>query len=309
MISIRNIAISCLLLLTAFCFSANAADTVASREIISFNGACVDCLYSWTAEMDGMIFAEGSSRDFSFQAPNVSAEEVMKTITVRMLVRSKKGGCINQKISSITVSAQPPTGVSGISLDKGCIFSSPVLPGDNVTYTYNVTNIGDSPLREVNVKDSHDWGPGCIPVYVGGDNGNMLLDPAETWRYEAAFTVPDPDLYIKLTTMGAEPTPTATVRKMEKLRIRLTIMMNKLKELRARFNLSAANLSLKTERNITYYNYTSRSGEMLVLQRKGNETQLTEYSEPVSGGLLTTKLGRKIKSSSTPIYHAKLGNF
>lgn len=55
-----------------------------------------------------------------------------------------------------------------------------VVPGTNVTYSYAVTNIGDTPLSNVTPTDDK-----CNPLaYQGGDiNANGKLDPAETWTY------------------------------------------------------------------------------------------------------------------------------
>ena len=77
---------------------------------------------------------------------------------------------------------------SSIRINKNCEYKSPVRVGDIVTYIYNVTNTGELPLKDVKVTDVPDWGPGCTPEYVSGDNGNNILDPSETWRYECVIT-------------------------------------------------------------------------------------------------------------------------
>ncbi len=57
-----------------------------------------------------------------------------------------------------------------------------VLLGDTVTWSYVVTNPGNTPLANIVVTDDQ----GVTPVYLSGDtNGDDLLDPTEVWMYEA----------------------------------------------------------------------------------------------------------------------------
>jgi len=57
-----------------------------------------------------------------------------------------------------------------------------ILLGETVTWKYIVTNPGNTPLAKVVVTDDQ----GVTPVFVSGDtNGDDLLDPTETWMYEA----------------------------------------------------------------------------------------------------------------------------
>jgi len=55
----------------------------------------------------------------------------------------------------------------------------------SVTYTYNETNDGDSPISGVSLSDDL-----CSPVtFVSGDtNSNSILDPGETWVYTCSQT-------------------------------------------------------------------------------------------------------------------------
>ena len=55
--------------------------------------------------------------------------------------------------------------------------------GDTLTYTFDVSNAGNSPLHDVVVTDDR-----CAPVTrVSGD---AQLDPGEHWTYECSYTAP-----------------------------------------------------------------------------------------------------------------------
>jgi LPXTG-motif cell wall-anchored protein len=75
--------------------------------------------------------------------------------------------------------------------------TGPQIPvGDQVTWTYTVTNPGDFPLGDVVVTDDQ----GVTPVFQGGDtNGDDLLDVDETWLYEATGTA-EPGQYANVAT-------------------------------------------------------------------------------------------------------------
>jgi len=60
-----------------------------------------------------------------------------------------------------------------------------VAVGSPVTWTYTVTNLGNTPLANVAVIDDQ----GVVPTGPLGDaNGNGKLDPTETWTYTAGGT-------------------------------------------------------------------------------------------------------------------------
>ena len=66
--------------------------------------------------------------------------------------------------------------------------------GDQVTYTYTVTNEGNCNLTNVTVTDDQ----GLTPILISGDtNSNGWLDLNETWVYEATAT-----LYTDVTNIG-----------------------------------------------------------------------------------------------------------
>jgi len=58
-----------------------------------------------------------------------------------------------------------------------------IQAGDPVTWTYYVKNTGNVDLTDIVVTDDQ---PGVTPVYVSGDdNLDGILNPGETWVYEA----------------------------------------------------------------------------------------------------------------------------
>jgi uncharacterized repeat protein (TIGR01451 family) len=64
-----------------------------------------------------------------------------------------------------------------------------VYEGDKVTYTYNVTNPGNTPLSNVSVSDNI-----TSPVtHRSGDDGNNKLDVGETWTFSADYTASGDD--------------------------------------------------------------------------------------------------------------------
>jgi len=59
-----------------------------------------------------------------------------------------------------------------------------ITVGDDVTWTYIITNPGNVPLTNITVTDNI---AGVIPEYVSGDDNNDdILQPGESWIYEAS---------------------------------------------------------------------------------------------------------------------------
>ena len=58
-----------------------------------------------------------------------------------------------------------------------------IAAGGSVTWTYNVTNTGGLNLTGILVTDDH---LGVTPSYVSGDDGDGILNPGESWLYQAA---------------------------------------------------------------------------------------------------------------------------
>jgi hypothetical protein len=81
--------------------------------------------------------------------------------------------------------------------------TGPVIPiGDPVTWTYVVTNPGNIALHDVHVVDDK----GVVPVFQNGDaNNDGILDPGETWNYQATGTATAGQYENKATVTGTVP--------------------------------------------------------------------------------------------------------
>lgn len=70
-----------------------------------------------------------------------------------------------------------------------------VEPGTKVTYTYEVTNTGNTPLNTVTVNDqlAGSDNVACQPVAFQSSDGNddAILDAGETWTYTCSATLQD----------------------------------------------------------------------------------------------------------------------
>jgi hypothetical protein len=130
------------------------------------------------------------------------------------------------------VAAQLQPAIQLIKFVNGEDANSPpgptVSPGSTVTFTYQVTNVGNITLSNVVVTDDNGT-PGVPadnfnPMFTAGDlNSNGLLDLGETWTYSAA-SIAIVGQYTNTATasaseasdtdlgnyFGVEPTPTST---------------------------------------------------------------------------------------------------
>ncbi|OGO07747.1 MAG: hypothetical protein A2Y92_03025 [Chloroflexi bacterium RBG_13_57_8] len=83
-------------------------------------------------------------------------------------------------VDSVTVLVLRP----GIALDKAAAPATAYV-GDNVTYTYTVTNTGNTPLNNVTLNDDL---LGAINNFTGDTNADGTLDTIETWIFTANYT-------------------------------------------------------------------------------------------------------------------------
>jgi hypothetical protein len=67
--------------------------------------------------------------------------------------------------------------------------------GDTITYTYNMTNIGNTPLSNISVTDDKVGNITYEDGYLSGDtDGNEILDGNETWVFTATYNVTSDDV-------------------------------------------------------------------------------------------------------------------
>lgn len=204
-------------------------------------------------------------------------------------------------------------GPARISLNKSCIYSSPAKIGDAVIYTYNVTNSGGQPLVKINLSDVPDWGPGCVPTLVGGDDGNHILDPGESWIYQCYYIIPDPSDYSRLFIMAANSAAkmAATMSHLLEMRSRLEIKMQLMLSMLQQFNEKSAVLSIANttadQVNFTFYNYTNPVTEEILSKKFDSQGNLRsiEYLDPASGQTLLAEYSPAGRIVSHSFYDAR----
>ncbi|NPV62481.1 MAG: DUF11 domain-containing protein [Methanotrichaceae archaeon] len=186
-----------------------------------------------------------------------------------------------------------------ISLDKSCIYTPPVKIGDIVTYTYNVTNSGKQPLKNINLNDTQNWGTSCVPILTGEDDGNGLLDPGESWVYLCRYTIPEHEDEPRLSVMAANRATkmAATLNRLQEMRVRLEMKLQPMITLMKRFDQSRA---LKSTINVTIdnatftcYNYTNPVTEESLnetINAQGN-LAFIEYKDPTTDEVLLVEYG------------------
>ncbi len=120
-------------------------------------------------------------------------------------------------VNTATVTGTDPAGVSvggsdtatvevlTPAIDVAVAASAPkVHEGDDVTFTYTVTNTGNDRLASVDLTD-----PACAPI--GGfaevtGNGDGYLDPGEVWTYRCVRSTSGPADLLSTPTVIADPT-------------------------------------------------------------------------------------------------------
>ncbi len=83
-------------------------------------------------------------------------------------------------------------GIDLVKSEDHSTFSTPVIAGDNVSYTFTVENTGNVTLNTINLTDAK-----CNngPNYLSGDTANTgKLDVTETWTYTCAHTLTQTDV-------------------------------------------------------------------------------------------------------------------
>ncbi|PLY07396.1 MAG: hypothetical protein C0624_03645 [Desulfuromonas sp.] len=97
-----------------------------------------------------------------------------------------------------------------LTIDKQ-VDQTTVLAGTVVNYTFVVSNSGDDPLESITVTDTIEGEAGCSPVsYDSGDDGNNVLDLAESWTFTCSAQI-DEDTHNIATASGYDSLSNETV--------------------------------------------------------------------------------------------------
>ena len=106
-------------------------------------------------------------------------------------------GTIIENLASVTSTQDPAPTTGGVD---STVSTTPVViveksgpdrasAGDTVVFTFEVTNLGNTLLQNVQVDDDYA-GPG---IYVSGDDGDGWLGLTESWIYTASYTIQPED--------------------------------------------------------------------------------------------------------------------
>lgn len=99
-------------------------------------------------------------------------------------------------------SSTSTTDIVKIGIDKTCDRQT-AFPGDNLTYTYAVSNAGDVPLSSITVTDNK---AGQVTYVSGDDDADGSLDEGETWVFGAVYPVKDDEIGLLTNTAVASGT-------------------------------------------------------------------------------------------------------
>ncbi|HEY3208338.1 MAG TPA: S8 family serine peptidase, partial [Actinomycetota bacterium] len=161
--------------------SVTLTDTLPANSGLSWSidagGSDSGCsIGSGTLTCDFGTLAPNASKHVHITSPTTSA--TCGTVSNTAAASASNAGTAQ---SSASVIVNCPAIQVVKSVDKPVINA-----GETVTYTYTVTNAGDTPLSGVSASDDK-----CSPVtFIGGDaNSNGKLDVGETWTYTCSTSL------------------------------------------------------------------------------------------------------------------------
>jgi len=285
--------------------AADMPSEVTSGSTVTFTAQNLsqdDLIIEWRASQGSPLTASGTA--LVWTAPAVSSPQSVSIV----LTLYSPDGCSRTYVKSLQVVSRS---TARIGLIKDCRFSSPARIGDQVTYTYNISNLGDLPLSGVNLSDAQNWGPDCRPAYTSGDDGDGILERGESWWYECRYTIADPDDYLLriMDSKSSSASMAGTIDHLLEMRGRLEIMMEGLRRAEGRFDKGIARLTVSPEtqdgRSYTNYSYINEvTGESLcrIVDGSGNLNR-SIYYDPVPGAVLSRQQSAAGKMLSEVIYY------
>lgn len=121
----------------------------------------------------------GASTSYTCTMSNVT-EDVTNTVSVTGMVDEMPPVTVTETDSVFVDVIQPAISVTLTSSETA------ITAGQSVSYTYDVTNIGDDSLDDIQV-DDNTCAPVSDPSVLRGDT-DTHLDPGEIWTYTCSFT-------------------------------------------------------------------------------------------------------------------------
>lgn len=175
-------------------FQAPSTLTTASSAVIAFSGGAQACNVFWQVGSSATI-GTGTHFKGSILALTDITDNGGSTIEGRLLARNGHVTLDNTAVVNSTCVSVPSTGSYGttgiqklplINVTKVPTPAALPLGPGSVTYNYTTTNIGETPIINMWIKDDK-----CSNVnYVSGDtNNNGALDLTETWLYSCTKVV------------------------------------------------------------------------------------------------------------------------
>lgn len=149
------------------------------------DAGCVPALQASTQTADNTL-SEGETWVYKCTIP-VTQEMVDTAPNAHTNVATATGKDELDKPTTATDDAIVAVINPGIKVVKSVDAAGPVIAGTTVTYTYKVTNTGDTPLKDVSITDDKCSAilpaVGAIAPVNGDANGDKKLDVSETWTF------------------------------------------------------------------------------------------------------------------------------
>ncbi|MCQ8903582.1 MAG: hypothetical protein NQU42_05775 [Methanothrix sp.] len=160
---------------------------VVSGETVTLKAPEGDYIYDWSAEVDGRIIAQGDTQVFTFTAPTVTQEDVSKTVTVNLLIRTVVGGCVNQASGTITVYPMPVCGIDGpneVTAEEIATYKYAGGTEGKLTYEWSVDGTPAGENSDTLEVDWSNYVPGAhrVGLKITKDYSDVVPNEREPYR-------------------------------------------------------------------------------------------------------------------------------